>query len=287
MKLSITLFFMVFMFPGAVYLQSQTQDIRFEHITIEDGLSQSAVFAILEDSKGFMWFGTKDGLNKYDGYSFTVYSHDPFDSTTISHNYIKALLEDSHGYLWVGTLDGGLNRFDRKTETFQRFLHDPEDPKSLSSNNVSAIVEDKNGNIWIGTADRGLNVLDTNKLDLAKPAFFRYTHDPDNQWTLDDNRILAMAIDQRGSLWVGTEIGLNEWPGHSGGRFRRFRIESRNPQARPLHNDNAVSAIFEDVHGRLWLGTLSGVALFDRNSNQITHYPNRYEIRGLWLGAGV
>ena len=97
-------------------LRSNAQDYNFKHISINDGLSQNAVFAIIKDSKGFMWFGTKDGLNRYDGYNFVIYQHNPFDTTTLSAGYITSLFEDSRGLIWVGTYDGGLNVFDRSSD---------------------------------------------------------------------------------------------------------------------------------------------------------------------------
>lgn len=90
---------------------AQTKDIKFKHLSSDDGLSQNFVSCILQDQKGFMWFGTKDGLNRYDGYTFVVYQHDPFDTTTISTNYITALYEDSRGYIWVGTLKRRIELF--------------------------------------------------------------------------------------------------------------------------------------------------------------------------------
>ncbi|MCB9349863.1 MAG: hypothetical protein H6573_20475 [Lewinellaceae bacterium] len=106
-----------------------------EQLTIEQGLSDNNVNACLQDRTGYLWFGTHDGLNRYDGYSFTVYKHSPGDSSSISNNKINALLEDEEGFLWIAT-DGGLNCFDPRTETFRSFQHDPEDEKSISHNQV-------------------------------------------------------------------------------------------------------------------------------------------------------
>src|SRR4030067_3695345 len=110
-----------------------SQEVRFKHLTINEGLSQNAVFAILQDSKGFMWFGTKDGLNRYDGYSFTVYQHNSFDRSSISDNYITALFEDSHGIIWIGTLSGGINCFRRETETFERIPYSSSASRNFST----------------------------------------------------------------------------------------------------------------------------------------------------------
>ncbi|RMF56476.1 MAG: hypothetical protein D6748_13430, partial [Calditrichaeota bacterium] len=95
------------------WMYAQTEALSFSHLSIEDGLSQSAVYALYQDSQGYVWIGTKDGLNKFDGYKFTVYQHDPFNPTTISNNYITAILEDSRKILWVGTREKGLNQFER------------------------------------------------------------------------------------------------------------------------------------------------------------------------------
>ena len=96
---------------------AQQDKIQFDHITINDGLSSDRVFANLQDSRGFMWFGTMEGLNRYDGYKFKVFRNNPHDSTSISHNYILSLFEDEQGILWVGTIDG-LNKFDNKHSRF-------------------------------------------------------------------------------------------------------------------------------------------------------------------------
>ncbi len=129
--------------PGSV--------VRFEHITIEDGLSQNAGLAIFQDSRGYLWIGTQDGLNRYDGYGFKVYKHDPEDPTTISHNSILSMAEDKNGSLWIGTWGGGLNRYDPATETFTRYLPDPKDPASISNGTINSIKGDTNGDLWIAT----------------------------------------------------------------------------------------------------------------------------------------
>ena len=132
--------------------------LKFEAITINDGLSQGMINYILQDHYGFMWFATKDGLNRYDGYTFVVYRHDAADPTTIADNYIMWIFEDSKGNIWLSTAGHGLDLFDRTTETFVHFAHDEKNANSLSNNLVSHIAEDKFGNLWAGT-DYGLNKI--------------------------------------------------------------------------------------------------------------------------------
>ncbi|MFN2223683.1 MAG: two-component regulator propeller domain-containing protein, partial [Candidatus Promineifilaceae bacterium] len=135
-------------------------DVKFDHLSLENGLSQSTVTAILQDDQGFMWFGTLDGLNRYDGYTFKVFKHDPTDPATLSDNAISALYQDQAGILWIGTENGGLNRFEVDTETFTNYQHKPEEATSISSNTVRAIAEDRQGTLWIGTQN-GLNRYDS------------------------------------------------------------------------------------------------------------------------------
>src|SRR5512138_343393 len=125
--------------------------IRFEHLTIEDGLSQNAGLAIFQDSKGYLWIGTQDGLNRYDGYTFKVYKHDPDDPSSISYNSILALEEDKNGYLWIGTWGGGLNRFDPATGIFRQYHHTPGEWSSLSHETVTSLKQDSSGTLWVGT----------------------------------------------------------------------------------------------------------------------------------------
>ena len=116
--------------------------LRFERIALEEGLSQSTVLAVLQDRHGFLWLGTQDGLNKYDGYGFEVYRHDPLDEGSLSTSFVQTIYEDRAGVLWVGTWGGGLNRYDPQTQSFIRYRHDPTDPHSLSDDIVLALLED-------------------------------------------------------------------------------------------------------------------------------------------------
>ena len=136
----------------------KSQNFEIEKFTTQKGLSQNTVNCILQDEKGFLWFGTEDGLNRFDGVKFTVFRNDPKNPNSISNSYILSIYEDSSGIIWIGTING-LNEFDRVKEKFIHYFHDKKEPYSLSNNFISSIYEDKEGNLWIGT-QRGLNKFD-------------------------------------------------------------------------------------------------------------------------------
>ena len=154
---------------------AQPADIKFEHISLEQGLSQSIIITIMKDSKGFMWFGTQSGLNKYDGYEFVIYKNNPFDSTSISNNLIQSVFEDDEGYIWIGTGGGGLNKFNRETETFTHYRHDPQNPNSISGDFVNFAFEDQTNNIWAFTNNGGINLFNR-----ATEEFDHFVHNPDD-----------------------------------------------------------------------------------------------------------
>jgi hypothetical protein len=136
------------------------EQVRFGHITTEDGLSEGRVWGIDQDHRGFLWFTTYDGINRYDGHKFRVYKYDPQNSNSPSSTLYRRVLEDSKGTLWFGSLGQGLSRFDPETEQWTNFRHDPQDPDSLSGDAIWAIAEDQRGDLWIGTEANGLNRSD-------------------------------------------------------------------------------------------------------------------------------
>lgn len=245
---------------------AQTADMSFSHLSLEQGLSQSSILCILRDSKGFMWFGTRDGLNKYDGDTFIVYLPDANNPHSLSHNAVRALYEDRAGQIWVGTDGGGLNRFDRISEQFIRYQYDPENPNSLSHNSVTSICEDRDGFLWIGTSGGGLN-----RLDRAAGEFTRYRHDPANPYSISHDLVYTVYADRSGILWIGTYGGgLNRFD-HAAGRFIRYRPIPKNLDSL---GSNEVNTIYEDRAGMLWIGTNDhGLEQFDRTTNRFIHYP--------------
>jgi ligand-binding sensor domain-containing protein/serine phosphatase RsbU (regulator of sigma subunit) len=238
---------------------------EFERISLREGLSQSVIEAIVQDRKGFLWFATEDGLNRYDGYGFTVYRYQPGNPRSLSYNEIKALYEDRAGILWVGTFEGGLNRFDPAAATFTRYRHDPADPASLAANTVRCVLEDRAGNLWIGTQGGGLD-----RLDRATGRFAHYRHDPANPSSLAHDDVRALLEDRSGVLWVGTYGGGLHRFDREKEVFTRIRADAADPGS--LSHD-LVTALLEDRSGALWVGTYGGgMNALDRETGRFRHY---------------
>jgi signal transduction histidine kinase/CheY-like chemotaxis protein/ligand-binding sensor domain-containing protein len=241
---------------------SQHQNLIFRSITSADGLSQNRGLAIYKDCKGFMWFGTLDGLNKYDGYKIIVYKKNPADSTSISNNFINTIYEDTDNNLWIGTAEG-LNRYDGATDTFIRYMHDPANAETLSDNRVNVIMEDKNGELWIGTSD-GLD-----RLDKKTKVFSHYKHDQNNPKSLSDSFIISLEEDKNGNFWVGTETqGLNLFDRKSNTSIH-YKHNADVPQS---ISNNRITSIVEDSKGKFWVATDGGINLFDRVKGTFKHY---------------
>ncbi|MBC7902027.1 MAG: hypothetical protein H7Y27_01330, partial [Gemmatimonadaceae bacterium] len=168
---------------------------KFKRLNTNDGLSQGHVVAILKDAKGFMWFGTDEGLNKYDGYRFKVYKSDPDDTTSLSNSFVFDVKEDRSGRLWVATA-GGLDLFDRKNDNFIHY-------GSPGKGSARTIFQDSRANIWIGTAD-GLF-----KLDEKTKKFKKYVHRDTDSTSISNDFIYRVVEDKQGRLWIATKDGLN------------------------------------------------------------------------------
>lgn len=250
---------------GVNPVQAQRPGLTVEHFSKQEGLSHADVRAVLQDRQGFIWIGTQDGLNRFDGYSFTTFRHKAEDPNSLSSNNILSLYEDQDGIIWLGTTEG-LNRLNPVSEEIQRFAADPNDESSLSHPLVSVIFEDRTGTLWIGTLKGGLH-----RLDRTTNRFTRYRHLPGVAGSLSDNTVLAIYEDSRGLLWIGTSNGLNRFDPATG-QFTTYQYRRNDPTSL---GSNTVFSIYEDRKGRLWLGTLNaGLHRFDRTREQFTQIPH-------------
>jgi diguanylate cyclase (GGDEF)-like protein len=280
--------------------------IRFTRLSLEQGLSQSTVLCMFQDSRGYIWLGTEDGLNRFDGIKFTVYKNDPADASSLPSNFVWAIDEDAQGNLWIATDGEGLVKWDR---TLNRFVRRAD----ISSRYIRTLRFGPDGALWIGTRDAGLD-----RLDVTTGKLTHFGQNPDDPGSLSDNRIYVLHVDTRGRLWVGTDAGLNlldaergtfarflhdpqnpsslsqdrirsvyaddsgiVWVGTHGsglnrldpatGRSEHFQRDPRDPDS--LANDQ-VRAIFRDRGGRLWVGTTGGLDLFDAERRRFVHYQH-------------
>ncbi len=286
------LLFVIILFQG-ITIYAHRPEIEFGHLKVRDGLSQSWVKSMCQDQYGFMWFGTNEGLNKYDGYTFTVYKNNPEDEHSISNNAIESIYEDKNGNLWVGT-ENGLNLYDRENDRFiynntlskrritgflelpdgrmfmstrntGLYLYDPKndsaivfsadinDEHTLSAQELTGIVMDNSGNIWIGSAN-GLNLLDT-----LTYKFTQFKHNEKDKNSIAHSNIQALCIDSKNRLWIGTQAGLSLLKYNKGAPEKSTFINyTNNPDNQASISSGFVLCLIEDKEGRLWIGIQNG-----------------------------
>ena len=242
------------------------QKMLYEHLSVKEGLSQGSVTCILQDRLGFMWFGTQDGLNRYDGYMVKVYRHDPANPASLSENFITSIIEDRTGTLWVGTVGsaGLVNRFDPATESFSRYPRDSVDLRGAIRSEANSEYEEPSGVRWWGRIGAGVTRLDP-KTGLRKV----FKHDPADPKSLIDNNVYSVYGDRSGTVWVGTREGLDRFDRETES-FVHYRHDEANP--RSLSN-KWVWPIMEDRSGALWVGTFGGgLDRFDRATGTFTRF---------------
>ncbi len=248
-----------FVVPG------QDINLRFQHITSEQGLSQNTIDCIMQDSRGFMWFGTWNGLNRYDGYNFLVFKSEN-QQQGLSSNFIYSICEDSDGNIWAGTKNG-LNKINHQTNAIENFYHIRNETNSISDNSINVVFCDNQGCIWVGTAGNGLDKIKVDK-ENGKYAFTHYRNNKSNPNSLPGNQINAVIQDKKGFLWVGTNAGLG-WMNTATGKFNIFR---NNPLFSNSISSNTVLSLFEDKAGIIWIGTNNGLNKYDPLKGVFTHY---------------
>ena len=234
-------------------------DIRFSRLSTAQGLSQTRVLGIVEDDQGFLWFGTQYGLDRYDGYEYKVFTHDPARENSLSCVYIHSLFKDRSGTLWVGC-DHFLDRFDNISETFTHYQIDTAGTSEVA-NPVDRISQDRAGMLWLATG-RGLFGLnpDTGKI-------VHFVHDPSNSLSLGNNAVKCSLEDSSGRFWVIDGDNLEEFDRNRGRVILRIRLERGIWDA----------SLYEDHFSDLWITYLSGVkasglAVLDRSTNHLIRY---------------
>ncbi len=311
---------MLFFYP----LRGKTQSNKplvFDHLTVENGLSQNSVLYITQDKKGFLWYGTRYGLDRYDGVHCKVYKHNPKDSATLSDNYITALMADSKGYLWVGSATG-LDRYDPLKDAFIHIFYDHSFAPQGKYFPVTCLEEDQLGNIWVGTPTE-LGLIPAGEQKIARTFHFgggaspvgssgsaaadgrannvrtifedahhaiwvgtenglirmspaeggtyktqTYRHDPAVTGSLSDSYITSIAEDRAHRLWIGTQNGgINQWDEDN----LRFVPYTQNKTGLLSNN---IRKILVDPNGKLWIGTLEGLSIFDPASKSFASYQH-------------
>jgi len=269
-------------------------ELIFNHLTVDDGLSQSSVTCIFQDSKGFMWFGTQDGLNRYDGYNFKTFKNSPSDSTSLNNNFIFSIYEDQDQILYIETQGGTLHRYYPETESFKVVVKDSIDLSLTRYSSVGALFYDQSGVKWTGGLGSGTGLK---RFDPRTGETETYKHDPNNPNSLSNDKVYSVYRDHTGNLWVGTFDGLDRLDEKSG-KFYHYRNDPKNPYSLP---DNWVWPVFEDSKGNLWIGTVkSGLCLFDRDTKHFVSYKHNsndpasisddfiFSISGLiWVGTNL
>lgn len=239
-------------------VNGQQKPLVFENLTIDDGLSMNTVNCITQDKQGYLWFGTNDGLNRFDGYNFYILRNQKNNPNSLSNSYITDLAIDNAGNIWIATNNGGLNKLDIKTEKITVFDASPNKANSLSGNSIVKIYIDKLERIWLTTPGSGLNLLDgrTNTISIFK-------NDPNNSKSISSNHITAVYQDKDENLWVGTSNGLN-----------LFDEKSKNFSLKPITNTgkDLISSILEDKNGTFWITTKETLCKYDKKTDSFFSY---------------
>lgn len=260
----------IFLLLLLLHAPAFSQGIKFSRIGAEEGLSQSVVNCVMQDSKGFLWFGTDDGLNRYDGYEMLVLKNIPGNANSLSNNGILCLYEDNSGILWIGTNGGGLNAYDPVTNTFRRYLNDAGNTESISNNVVRSVFEDSEKNLWVGT-EEGLN-----RFDRQSKKFIRYMLENGSRGQmkagLKNDRIWSICEDKEGILWLATYGGGLHSFNRNSEEFIQYPDTGNDGEER-IQNSEKLRYVFFDSRGTLWIGTHgASFCTFDKKTGNFFYY---------------
>lgn len=246
-RLSTTLMLMLAFAAGVAEpaAASPPRSLRFEQLSVEDGLAQESILAVVQDRDGFMWFGSQSGLSRFDGYRVVTWHNEVGDPKSLVNNWVRVLHVDRQGRIWIGT-DGGLDRFDPDTQQFSHFQPNEPGKRGNGNRHIHAIADDGKGGLWLGTAD-GLQHFDT-----VSGRFKVWHQDPARPDSLAADAINALALAPGGRLWIGTSAGVDSLaPGLD--RFEHHALAGVDAKM------NNITALLFDATGTLWIGSLAGL----------------------------
>jgi signal transduction histidine kinase/ligand-binding sensor domain-containing protein/DNA-binding response OmpR family regulator len=246
-------------------VQGQKERIRFNHYTSDNGLSQNRVDCILRDKRGFMWFATWNGLNRFDGYNFSTYKSSTSDTTSLSDNYINWMSEDRSHNIWVAT-ESGLCQFLFDENRFVRYSYKKEF-KGLSSNKIRTVYVDRQGIVWVGTRDRGIDRLEFGRKDKNGVYIRSYRNIPRRSNSLSSNSVSCFLQDRNNNFWVGTDNGVNKLNSLTGVCEHFFN--TAEPQSISL---NTINCIFQDSRNNIWIGTVFGLNRLNPDGKTFTRF---------------
>ena len=267
----IAILFIKLLSAQSAKIQNNQGSLQLEELGLDQGLSQSTITAIVQDKLGFIWFGTQDGLNRYDGYSMVVYKHNPLNSNSVADDNITCLLGDKEGNIWIGTQQGGLDRYSITENKFHHFKHKENDSSSLSENYVTSLFEDNHGGIWVGTSGKGLNLLNSINKTFQHFLFNQVTGSYSS-----GNTIWDICGDSLGFIWIASEKGLY--------RIDLNSLYTVSTKMNIIHYQNiptdlqslsggAIHSVYCDRNGTLWVGTWgTGLNQFKRETNNFRRY---------------
>lgn len=258
-KIISSLLFLTILSNGTIVSAHSSKDILFKNISIEDGLSQATIDSILQDSRGYMWFATNDGLNRYNGYKFKVYRKERKSSKGLTSNYIGKIVEDKNGHIWAATY-GGLNKIEVENDVITQYL-EGEDKGNLSNNNTNDILITKDGRLLVGTY---------NGIDIYNEETDKFEPFTDVDKNLRNKVVFSLAEDKDGYLWVGTEKGLDKLS-NTGERVDSFIYDEKLNESM----DKSVRRVFCDEDGLVWVGNYNdGLKVIDTANDTIKEYRN-------------
>ncbi|MGL1891603.1 MAG: response regulator [Spirochaetaceae bacterium] len=251
------LYILIFFLLADLFADTAPKEINFESYGADEGLSNLVVYDIVQDSKGFIWLGTGNGISRFDGYDFVNYLPDEDSPNSIGSGPAVDVFIDSSDRLWIAVVNGGLFLYNEESDNFLPYINDPDNENSLSSNSTYSITEDLDGNIWVSTIDKGIN-----RLDEKTGNFTHFRHDPDDINSLSTDRIGAILIDNDNVLWITTFIGI----------LNRYDIQNSNYTVDLTDMTQSVS-ITETSNGDIWMPTIgNGIYRYNKSSENYSHF---------------